>query len=265
MTRSENAADMGYPARTGQAWRRVRAAAILAAAAMLAALPVRAEPACSVAEDNGNRYAVCVVDLTRSELRLFWRNEAGSPFQTFRAVAEAVALEGQRLSFAMNAGMYHADYSPVGLYLQAGTQHVAANTNEGPGNFHLLPNGVFYWAGQTAGVMETNRFLAERPAADYATQSGPLLLIDGEVHPRFIRDSDSRRIRNGVGIIDAHRVAFVISDNAVSFYDFALFFRDRLGVRDALYLDGSISSIYAPQLGRMGGGRFGPIVGVVER
>jgi prepilin-type processing-associated H-X9-DG protein len=113
--------------------------------------------------------------------------------------------------------------------------------------------------------METNRFLAEAPPVDFATQSGPMLLIDGVVHPRFLPDSDSRKIRNGVGIIDEHTVAFAISENSVTFYEFALLFRDRLGVRNALFLDGSVSEIYVPELNRHGLGWFGPIVGVVER
>ena len=34
------------------------------------------------------------------------------------------------------------------------------------------------------------------------------------------------------------------------FHDFATLFRDRLGCRNALFLDGSISSLYAPGLRR---------------
>ena len=260
---------MGYRLLAGQALRKTLAAPLLAAAVIAGAAPVApvaaAPPSCTPVEHAGNRYTVCVIDLTESDLRLFWRDEAGAPYETFRAVETALNRQGLRLGFAMNAGMFNEDNGPVGLYIEAGTEHVAANTNEGPGNFHLMPNGIFYWNGDTAGVMETHRFLAERPAAQYATQSGPMLLIDGQVHPRFLPDSDSRKIRNGVGIIDAHTVAFAISENTVTFYEFALLFRDRLEVRDALFLDGSVSALWAPMLNRAEFGWFGPIVGVVER
>lgn len=223
-----------------------------------------AEPSCSRMQHEGNSYSVCVVDLAVSDLQLFWRDANEQPYRTFRAIDDALA-PGAHLSFAMNAGMFDDAYAPVGLFIAGGAELVRANTNEGPGNFHLMPNGVFYWGGGTAGVMETRRFLEERPPAAYATQSGPMLLIEGAIHPRFLVDSDSRKLRNGVGIIDPSHVAFVLTDNSVTFHEFALFFRDALHVRDALFLDGSVSSMYAPQLNRGGSGWFGPILGVVER
>lgn len=224
-----------------------------------------APPSCEEVVHDGVDYTVCIADLAQSDLRLFWSDAAGAPYRTFRAVDAALAGQGLRLSFAMNAGMFDDDYGPIGLYVEGGVELHAANTNDGPGNFHLMPNGVFWWAVGSAGVTETSRYVADPPPALYATQSGPMLLIDGAVHPRFLVDSDSRKIRNGVGIVGPNTVAFVLSHDRVTFWDFALFFRDRLGARDALYLDGSVSSIYAPQLDRQGGGWFGPILGIVER
>lgn len=255
---------MGYRGHGGQPARLLTAAGVLAAA-LLAAAPASAEPQCGPLEEAGNRYTLCVVDLREDELRLFWQADDGTPFTTFAAVNRTLETAGAHLSFAMNAGMFDDDYGPIGLYVENGEELKAANTNEGPGNFHLLPNGVFYWSGDSAGIMETNAFLAADPPTDFATQSGPMLLIDGAVHPRFLPDSDSRKIRNGVGILDEHTVVFALSENAVTFYEFALLFRDRLDASDALFLDGSVSEIYAPALNRHGLGWFGPIVGVVAR
>ncbi|MGV8840351.1 MAG: phosphodiester glycosidase family protein [Bauldia sp.] len=224
-----------------------------------------AAPSCEEIEHDGNAYAVCIADLTQSDLRLFWQDAAGTPFRTIRAVNDSLAAQGLHLAFAMNAGMFDDAYAPIGLYVENGTEFRAANTNDGPGNFHLKPNGVFWWGSGVAGVTETEAFLAARPPAQFATQSGPMLLIDGAVHPRFLPDSDSRKIRNGVGVSDGTRVMFVLSEDAVTFYEFALFFRDRLGADDALFLDGSLSAMFAPELNRSGGGWFGPILGVVER
>ena len=263
-------ADMGYGRAVGQGKRPLRRPAALLLSAIIAASTLifgsaRAAPQCMAVDHAGNSYSLCIVDLRESDLRLFWKDDAGEPLRTFAAVNEALEAEGARLVFAMNAGMFDSAYGPVGLYVEGGQEMRSANTNEGPGNFHLMPNGVFYWAGDRAGVMETNEFLAAALSIDFATQSGPMLLIDGEIHARFLPDSDSRKIRNGVGIIDQHNVAFVLSDDAVTFYEFALFFRDQLGVWNALFLDGTVSEIFAPDLNRRGIGWFGPIVGVVER
>ena len=117
-------------------------------------------------------------------------------------------------------------------------------------------------------MRETDWFLAnvtERP--QFGTQSGPMLVIDGELHPRFLPDSDSRYTRNGVGTsADGSRAVFVISDNTVNFHSFGSYFRDRLELPNALYFDGNVSRLRAPALRRDDSGftPLGPIIGVVE-
>jgi uncharacterized protein YigE (DUF2233 family) len=208
---------------------------------------------------------MCRFDPAHDELRLFLRDRAGKPYGSFVALARDLEARGRRLVFAMNAGMYHADLSPVGLYVEDGDELKRASTADGRGNFHLKHNGVFYLAGGEAGVLETGTYLKRRPRADFATQSGPMLVIDGELHPRFLKDATSRKIRNGVGVCGAGEVVFAISEERVTFHDFATLFRDRLACRNALYLDGTISSLYAPDLGRSDGlFPMGPIVGVAE-
>ena len=142
-----------------------------------------------------------------------------------------------------------------------------ASTKPGFGNFHMKPNGVFYMAGAAAGIVETGSFLRQRPQADFATQSGPLLVIEGRLHPRFSRDGGSRKYRNGVGVRDASTVMFAISEDEVSFGAFARLFRDRLKCSNALFLDGgTVPSLYSPVLHRRGNLLpLGPIVGVYER
>ena len=167
----------------------------------------------------------------------------------------------------MNAGMYDSRQLPVGLYVEGGRQLKTANTLAGYGNFHLKPNGVFYASGQKAGVMETGRYLRERPRAEIATQSGPMLVIDGRIHPKFSEDSDaSRKIRNGVGVGDGQSAIFAISEDYVTFGEFAHLFRDALNCQNALFLDGSVSSLYAPALNRSDTLKpMGPIIGAVAR
>jgi uncharacterized protein YigE (DUF2233 family) len=236
----------------------------LMAALLALAGPVAAQEVCAPRRVEDAAYTVCTLDLRRHEVRLFWKGADGEVIGTFDRLR--AGPEGERLVFAMNAGMYHEDRSPVGLYVEAGREMKRANTAAGPGNFHLKPNGVFYVAGRSAGVMETGRYLKARVKADHATQSGPMLVIDGRIHPKISEDGPSRKIRNGVGVRDRSTVVFAISEEPVTFGAFARLFKDELGTPNALFLDGSVSSLYAPALGRNDGLLpMGPIVGALPR
>jgi uncharacterized protein YigE (DUF2233 family) len=221
---------------------------------------------CNSARHNSHPYTICTATTRTDDLRLFLNDAEGKPWGTFDRLAAALDGKGEMLAFGMNAGMYHPDRAPVGLYIEDGTQAMRLITSAGPGNFGLLPNGVFCMSDTSFAVIETRRFSADAPACRYATQSGPMLVIDGELHPRFLVDATSRLIRNGVGVsADGQRAYLVISDAPVTFHEFARIFRDGLGLRDALYFDGRISRLYAPAIGRTGrtGWPLGPMIGVV--
>ena len=207
-------------------------------------------------------YTVCEAH-SGDDLRLFLNGPNGA-YGGFPGVEADLAGQGMALGFAMNAGMFQPDLSPVGLYVEAGRQLAPIITRDGPGNFGLLPNGVFC-VGARFSVVESRRFAKKKPDCRYASQSGPMLVIDGQEHPLFKATSDSLHIRNGVGVsADGKTAWFAISDQPVNFDSFARFFRDGLKVPNALYFDGSISRLYAPELGRSGAGfQIGPIVGLV--
>ncbi|MEO0939326.1 MAG: phosphodiester glycosidase family protein [Pseudomonadota bacterium] len=240
---------------------------IRAAAALLALLCAAGASAatCSEARHEGVRFTTCAVDLSTQTLRLFLYGVDGAPLGEFRAVDAALRDEGLRLGFAMNAGMYHADRAPVGHYVEDGTQVRGVIRGASPGNFGLVPNGVFCIRPGRADVIETEAFLRRAPDCTYATQSGPMLVIDGALHPRFLPDGTSRFVRNGVGTsADGQTAYFVISRSSVNFHDFGTFFRDVLEVPNALYFDGNVSRLHAPGIGRSDLGRMmGPIVGTV--
>ena len=207
-------------------------------------------------------YTICTIDPARATLRLFLSDPTDTIYGQFRSV------EAQRgsLAFGMNAGMYHDDRAPVGHYVEEGEQTMRVIPNAGPGNFGLLPNGVLCQRQGRADVSETLRFVHEAPSCDFATQSGPMLVIDGALHPRFLPDGTSRLIRNGVGTsASGDRAVFAIADQPVNFHSFARLFQEGLDLPQALYLDGNISRLYAPALGRQDPGpAMGPIVGVLE-
>lgn len=238
---------------------------------ILLALVLVARPAdaatCRSETYAGNKYSICNVDLTKESLQLFLKGSDGQVYGHFGNVDAALAERGQQLGFAMNAGMYHEDRAPVGYYVENRQEVQRVISSDGPGNFGLLPNGVLCLRDGRADVFETSVFLRDQPSCVSATQSGPMLVIDGALHPKFLKDSTSRYIRNGVGTTaDGRRAVFVISDNTVTFYEFGTLFRDHLKLPNALYFDGSVSRLRAPDLGRddVGFGALGPIIGVVE-
>lgn len=224
-----------------------------------------AEPLCSPLSYGGNAYSVCRIDLRETQLETFNLDEKGAPLGSFAALAESLGAEGKELGFAMNAGMFDEGLKPIGLYVENGTQAKKLNRRDGYGNFHVKPNGVFYIKGDRVGVAATDAYVKLNEKPDFATQSGPMLVIDGKIHPKFSPGGMSYKMRNGVGVLDAHTAIFVISENAVNFYDFALLFRDGLKCANALFFDGTVSSLYSPELGRNDGfAALGPMVGAVK-
>ena len=226
---------------------------------------VAAEPLCAAQSFEGNSYSVCRIDLREAKLELFNLDSQGTPLGSFSVLADNLKAESEELEFAMNAGMFDENLKPIGLYVEGGIQSKKLNRRDGPGNFHLKPNGVFYVTGDHLGIVSTESFakLPEKP--DFATQSGPMLVIDGKIHPKFSETGTSYKIRNGVGMLDDKTAIFVISENAVNFYAFAEFFKDGLNCANALFFDGTVSSLYSPELGRNDGfAPLGPMVGAVK-
>jgi uncharacterized protein YigE (DUF2233 family) len=224
------------------------------------------QAACAPKSFGDESFTVCAFDPSHDDIRLFWRGIDGQAFGSFSGVAAALKAKGETLVFGMNAGMFEEDLSPVGLFIEDRRKLRKANIRGGGGNFHMKPNGVFWIGDGAAGVAETAGFLANPPAVRYATQSGPMLVIDGQIHPRIRPDGTSQKIRNGVGSRDDGSVVFAIAESPVTFDAFARLFRDGLACRNALFLDGSVSSLYAPELKRDDElAPLGPIVGVVQK
>jgi uncharacterized protein YigE (DUF2233 family) len=208
---------------------------------------------------EGSRFTVCRDRQARIEVRTAGRD--GRPYRSFAALEHVLRRDAGRVRFATNAGMFDADGRAIGLLVENGRELRAINRRKGGGNFHLLPNGVFLV--RSDGTAEVVTSAAFEPSADiaFATQSGPMLVIDGKLHPAFEPDGRSRFVRNGVGIAPDGTPVFVISEEAVSFGKFARLFRDALKCRNALYFDGSVSSLWDPAGHRMDSfAALGPMV-----
>jgi uncharacterized protein YigE (DUF2233 family) len=193
-------------------------------------------------------YIVLRVDLKAALVKVLWKNSAGVPYGS---LDQAYRQTGGDLLALTNAGIYSENHTPEGLHVEEGVTLSPLNLNGGEGNFYLRPNGVFYVMPDGAGIIEAAKFnsLSGRAGVHEATQSGPLLVIDGEVNQDLKPDSQSLYVRNGIGVKSPDEVYIVISEGEVNLYDFASVFKEQLHCRKALYLDGCVSQMYLPARG----------------
>lgn len=225
--------------------------------------PISAQAGCFDILFEERSFTACRANPATDDIRLWLNDENDTLLGTFSAVDRALEKKGLQLEFATNGGMYHPDRSPVGHFVENGIERRGVITSDGPGNFGLLPNGVLCLTNSTAAVWESRAFASARPECQFATQSGPLMVNDGKLHPRFLENGTSRYIRNGVGVDRGGNLLVAISNEPVNFHRFARMFRDVLDTPNALYLDGNVSRLFARDLGRSDAGfPMGPILGV---
>lgn len=215
-------------------------------------------------ETIADRVISYTADLQEADIIFYWKDEKGNLFQNIGGLERYIEAKGQKLLFAMNGGMFKPDGSPQGLFIQEGKLITPLDTASGNGNFYLKPNGVFYITeSNKAVVCPTENFIYTKDIS-YATQSGPMLVIEGEIHPDFKEGSKNTHIRNGVGILPDGKVIFAISKTRVNFYDFASYFQS-MGCKNALYLDGYVSRAYVPEKNWVQtDGNFGVIIGITK-
>lgn len=207
-------------------------------------------------DDGEDQFDIVELDLAHDRLELRWQDDAGKAMASIEGLRAWGRANGRELLFAANAGIYDREFKPLGLHVEEGVARRALNTvrpRSSSGNFSLQPNGVFYVdrAGN-AGVMTTQSWQAHAPDARIASQSGPMLVIDGEINPAFDSASQSEKIRSGVCAPSPRRVVFAVSETPVTFHRFASLLRDDAGCRDALFLDGTLSQLWTQQTGYVG-------------
>lgn len=222
---------------------------------------VRPEPDKHPIEDS---IASSVVDPKSSDISCFWKDDQGVALGSIRNLKKFVESKKQNLVLAMNGGMYDTNRSPKGLFIQGGQVLVPLDTSLGEGNFYLKPNGVFYLRDDRTAIICKSEDFTFSEHVKFATQSGPMLLLDSAIHPAFRDGSPNVFIRNGVGILPDGKVLFAISKTEINFFDFASYFRSK-GCRNALYLDGFVSQAYLPNANWIQmDGEFAVMIGVTE-
>lgn len=208
------------------------------------------------------KYVIYQCNPAKENIKMYWKNEQGKVIHSLSNLKTMLADKGEKLVFAMNGGMFEPDNSPKGLYIENYQIHTPLDTLKGGnGNFYLQPNGVFYLTKDNQAKVVSTSVYSHNTAIKYATQSGPILLLNGEINTVFTPGSTNLNIRNGVGVKENGEVVFAMSKEKVNFYDFALLFKE-LGCTDALYLDGFVSRAYLPSKEwEQTDGDFGVIIG----
>lgn len=223
--------------------------------------------ACKQVDFEETAFTVCHAEPGKHDVLLVNKGADGKPMRNFDTLDTRLGERFPQLAFAMNGGMYDDKGAPIGYYVEDGAVQVPLNRKDGPGNFHMKPNGVFYGDASGWHVVNTDDFAKAKPDhVRFATQSGPMLVIDGKLHPDISENGTSLQIRNGVGVSADGSAWFAISDEPVSFGRFARLFRDQLKAPNALFLDGSVSRLWDPVARRKdGGAEIGPIVVALQK
>ena len=211
-----------------------------------------------------NRFITHIIEPKKQDLKLYWKDDNGEIIKNFDNLKKFVENKKRILLFSMNAGMYKKDLSPQGLFITEQKTIVLLDTSSGNGNFYLKPNGVFYITTNHLPKICNSKDFIDNGKIEYATQSGPMLVINGKIHAAFKEGSTNLNIRNGVGILPNNKIVFAMSKGEINFYDFANYFKS-LGCKNALYLDGFVSKIYLPEKNWVQtDGNFGVIIGVTK-
>ncbi|MFL5321415.1 MAG: phosphodiester glycosidase family protein [Myxococcaceae bacterium] len=239
------------------------AAAAAAAPFIISALPRKFG---GTRQFRGEWFDVLEVNLSRHRVELLWRDENGQPLRSMEKAIRYLERRGEKPVALTNAGIFNLDFTPAGLHLSDGVVLAPLNEGSGDGNFFLKPNGVFLIDDEGAAIVETSEFRS-RSHVKLATQSGPLLVRHGHLHPAFQPGSGNKKLRSGVGVAASDRIYFALSSGMVNFETFAELFRSELRCPDALFLDGDISRLWAPSMGleALDTGPFTGMLAVVDR
>ncbi len=219
---------------------------------------------CGCTTDTDDIFISRIVDPTKETVLMYWKDDEGKTINNLDNLRHYTQSKSEDLIFAMNGGMFQTDYSPLGLYIENYKVIHGINTDSGRGNFYLKPNGVFMILPGNKGVVcETDSVYLYKDV-QYATQSGPMLVINGTVNPIFNKNSDNYYIRNGVGILPNGNIVFCISKKTINLYNFAQYFK-QLGCINALYLDGFVSRVYYSEKNIMQKeGNLGVLIGITK-
>lgn len=168
-----------------------------------ASASVSASAPCEHVVREGQTYDVCRFPNDGSlNVKTYWRDTNGNPYGTLLRFSQKVP----NLIYAGNGSASQSDLTPAGLFISDSKALVPAVKNDdkdGLGNIFILPNGVF-WVDDKgrAFVATTEDYVASQAKPVSANQSGPMLVIHGEISKRLDPKGTSLKTRNSVCVGD---------------------------------------------------------------
>jgi uncharacterized protein YigE (DUF2233 family) len=222
---------------------------------------------------NGGTINCFIVDPKIYCINTHLINPKGDYFHTFSALDAYFKSKKDSCEMITNAGMFEPNYQPVGLYIEAAKKvknRLNTDTFYNSDNFHLYPNGIFFIDSNTIPCIKTTKAFRTLDSAyvkkiKIATQSGPMLIIDKTIHPKFSKISANDKIRSGVGIMQGNKVVFACTEYPETFYNFADFLKTIFSCDNALFLDGAISKMYLKGYNQPDGiMHFGPMISITK-
>ena len=196
---------------------------------------------------NGIKYHTFVIKVnseTASKM-IFLENRSLYPHH---ALLDSIEKDNY---FLTTASVVNANCLPLGLYIYDKHLVSAINHDNGQGNFFLKPNGYLAIMDNDVIVNQTEKFNSVN-GINYGIQSGPMLIHNDKINQAFSSNSNNKHIRSGVGMYFNNKgtkfIVFVISNSEVSFYDFALFFKEEYHCLNALNLESSRSVMAIPYI-----------------
>lgn len=222
---------------------------------------------------NDKIFCAYIVNKDNDDINFHYKTAQDQNFSTLEKVKEKLETDTlTKVRMITNGGMYSPNNEPQGLYIENFKELKSLdidNPKDGT-NFYMMPNGVFYVDSlNNFGVLTTELFQNKRINSvpiKHATQSGPMLLINGSLHPNFVKNSKNEKIRSGVGVTQDNKLVFLITNDDCNFYDFASCFQDIFNCKDALFLDGAISKMYLDKITtNYTNGFFVPMISITNK
>lgn len=219
---------------------------------------------CKTDKQTNNNFVTYSVNPKIDTIEFFWKDNQNKPFRSLQNLEKYITTENKDLVFAMNGGMFVQNNIPKGLYIENFKTLNPIDTLAGEGNFYMEPNGIFYVTTSNKSIIVSTKNFKTDSSIKFATQSGPMLIINGKINHVFKKHSKNLNTRNGVGILKNGNPVFVMSKKEINFYAFASLFKS-LGCENALYLDGFVSRAYFPEENWIQkDGDFGVIIGITK-
>jgi uncharacterized protein YigE (DUF2233 family) len=193
---------------------------------------------------NGNTYQALIVKIDSETISKFSIIE-NPQFKTHQEVLRMQQAIHPSF-FLVNASISDSNCRPMGYFIKDSQKIQDINLADGVGNFYLKPNGALLLTSEA--IICNSEEIANYSNVTLGIQSGPMLVSGNVINPQFNVKSNNKNIRIGVGVFSNNSndqfLIFAISENEVTFYEFATLFQSKFKCINALCLESAGCTFY---------------------